>query len=496
MPQTVLALEFDATELKAAVVEVAFRDHRILGLYREPVVTDGSSIAEQLQRFIAKHSLPTQSTVLSALPGESATWRRLALPFRDRKRLDQTIPFELESQVPFGLEEVITDYHVLRRVGDGSEVLAALVGREDLQIHLHTLEEAGLDPKFVDIAPLSALNALDLAQKERPPSFVFIAGGGRRLIVALFRDGALAGVRTVLIPCGPPVPGEQDAPAPTAEEIVAGLVTEIRWTLNAMNEGPLEARMPCWFWGDGEGAPLLAQAIGRDLNLEVSEFAEGPSRRLPQPLNESVGAFVVPLGLALREVNAGSAIGVNLRRGEFAYHRMQDELRAALWRTAGLAAVVLMMIVGHTYAEHERLLARDQVLRAELSKVLEATLPDARPNADPVGFLRGIIDAENRKLGMLGDVVPIDGATAIDALRELAVAVPPELKIDIDEFTMDTGQIRIRATSDSYETVDALKQRVEERGYFAAVEVKNVKSEREGGVSFLLQLALGRAGLS
>lgn len=495
MPQTVLALEFDATELKAAVVEVAFRDHRILGLYREPVVTDGSSIAEQLQRFIAKHTLPTQSTVLSALPGESATWRRLALPFRDRKRLDQTIPFELEAQVPFGLEEIITDYHVLRRVGDGSEVLAALVGREDLQIHLHTLEEAGLDPKVVDIAPLAALNALDLATKERPPNLVFIAGGGRRLIVALFRDGALAGVRTVLIPAGPAA-SEPEATPPAAADIVAGLVTEIRWTLNAMNEGPLEARMPCWFWGDGEAAPLLAQALGRELHLEVGGFEAGPSRRLPQPLNESVGAFVVPLGLALREVNAGSAIGVNLRRGEFAYHRMQDELRAALWRTAGLAAVVLMMIVGHTYAEHERLLARDQVLRAELSKVLAATLPDARPNADPVGFLRGIIDAENRKLGMLGDVVPIDGATAIDALRELAVAVPPELKIDIDEFTMDTGQIRIRAISDSYETVDALKQRVEERGYFAAVEVKNVKSEREGGVSFLLQLGLGRAGLS
>lgn len=492
MPQTVLALEVDASELKAAVVEVSFRDYRVLGLYRDAVVADGSSVAEQLKAFLAKHDLPTDATVLSAVPGESATWRRLHLPFKDRKRLEQTIPFELESQVPFSLEDAVIDYHVLSRSGEGSDVIAALVGREDLQIHLHTLEEAGLDPKIVDVGPLAAVNALDLAQHERPKDFVFVAGGGRRLLVALYRDGVLVGLRTILVPEVNTEAENEHAPRDVAA-VATRLVAEIRWTLNAMNEGHIEAHLPCWLWGYGEAIPLLGPRLAEALQLDVRGFEDGPSRRLPQPWQESVGAFVVPLGLALREVKAADACGVNLRRGEFSYHRMQDEFRAALWRTAGLAAVVLLMIVGHTFAEHERLLARDQVLRAELGKVLAATLPDARPNPDPVGYLRNIIETEQRKLGMLGDVVPIDGATAIDALRELAVAVPPELKIDIDEFTMDTGQIRIRATSDAYETVDAIKQSVEVRGYFAAVEVKNVKSERDGGVSFLLQLALGRA---
>jgi len=493
MPQTLLALEVDANELKAAVVEVSFRDYRVLGLHREPVVADGSSIAEQLQHFIAKHALPTEATVVSAIPGDRATWRHMHLPFRDRKRLEQTIPFELESQVPFGLEDVVIDYHVLGRAGEGSDVIATLVAREDLQIHLHALEEAGLDPKVVDIGPLAALNALDLSQKKLPADFAFLVADDRRLLVALFRAERLVGLRTIVFPDLTRTDGS-DVPASEIEALADKLIGEIRWTLTAMAEAPLEPRLPCLLWGEGALAEPLGKRLDAVLQLDVRGFEEVPSRRLPHPWNEKAGAFTAPLGLVIREVKGSDSYGVNLRRGEFAYHRTQDEFRAALWRTAGLAAVVLLMIFGHTFAEHERLVARDTLLRAELNKVLTATLPDARPQPDPVGYLRGIIESEQKKLVMLGDVVPLDGATAVDALRELAVAIPAEIRIDVDEFTMDTGQIRIRAMSESYETVDALKQRVEERGYFAGVEVKNVKSERDGGVSFLLQLNLGRAG--
>jgi len=76
--------------------------------------------------------------------------RTFFLPFRDRRRLDQTVPFELESQVPFGLDDVVVDYQVVHRDRTGSSVLAALVQRKDLEDHLAVLAAAGLDPKIVD----------------------------------------------------------------------------------------------------------------------------------------------------------------------------------------------------------------------------------------------------------------------------------------------------------------------------------------------------------
>lgn len=508
MPQPVLALEVDAGEIKAALVEASFRESRVLGLYREPIALDGSSLAEQLRRFVARHEIPADATVLSALPGDAATWRRIDMPFRDRKRLEQTVPFELEAQVPFALDDVVIDYHVVSREKEGSSVLAALVQKEDLRVHLHALQEAGLDPKIVDVAPLAALNALAVSQKEVPADCVFVTGSERRVVVAVYRGGALAGVRSIVTPAARPLPvpqpppaeGEEPVPAPAErvdldpDDLARSVFSDLRWSIAALYGGTPAAHTPCLVWGDGPLYDRLGAMLADAVDLDVRPWAEGPSRRVAQPWSQQAPAFAVPLGLAMREVLQAGAVGVNFRKGEFAYHRTQDELRAALWRTAALAAVVLLAIFGHTVVEQQRLAARADALRAGIARVFTATLAEVRPGPDPVAQLRATIDADQKKLATLGDVVPIDGATAIDAMRELAVAVPAEVPVDIDEFTMDTGEIRIRATSASYETVDALKQRIEERNYFGAVEVKNVKSNREGGVAFLLLLQLGRAG--
>ena len=102
MPQRIFSLEIGATELKAAVVQTSF--------------------GEQIKRFLAAHS-QAGDTILSALPGDRVTWRTFFLPFRDTKKLAQTVPFEMESSVPFGLDEVVVDYQILRRDRAGKLVL-------------------------------------------------------------------------------------------------------------------------------------------------------------------------------------------------------------------------------------------------------------------------------------------------------------------------------------------------------------------------------------
>ena len=114
MPQRVIALDITDNDIKAAVVETSFRDYRVTGFYRDALSVANGTREDQIRRFLERHSL-AGDTILTGLPGDSVTWRTLFLPFRDRKRLLQTIPFELESQVPFGLDEVVVDHYVVNR---------------------------------------------------------------------------------------------------------------------------------------------------------------------------------------------------------------------------------------------------------------------------------------------------------------------------------------------------------------------------------------------
>ena len=500
MPQQVLALEWDPHELRAAVLETSFRDYRIVGFFREPIAEGTGTLTEHLRAFVAKHKLQ-RATVLSSMPGHMVTLRSFTLPFRDRKRLDQTVPFELEAQVPFGLDEVVADYQVTGSDKTGSSVLAVLVQRKDLEEHLHLLKEAGLDPKVVDCAPLVALNVMTLlAAGERPDTFAFIASDAAQTTVALYRDKQLIGLRTITLPMTAH-PEETEATAlgnghpPEEDARAAQLYGDIRWTLMAWAGGTLDPGLPCFLLGDGVQSVRLGQQLETGLGCSVRRLDQAPLKSMPANLKAELAGFSQSFGLALREVSAAAAVGVNFRRGEFAYHRGQEELQSALWRTGAIAAVAVALLFASMYMEYDRLARRAEVLDTQIRYVFTQTVGEGHKIGDPKSQLQAEIDAKQRELQVLGGIIPMGGITAVDALRTMAAALPESLKIDIDEFIMDTDGIRAKAKAESFEAVDTVKQQIEKANYFADVQVKDARASADGkGVDFRIVIVLSNEG--
>ena len=498
MPQRVLALELDAHELKAAVLETSFRDYKVVGFYREPVVAADGSLAEQLRGFLQRHELGA-TTVLSSLPGDLVSWRTFFLPFRDRKRLDQTVPFELETQVPFGLDEVVVDYHVLYRDRSGCNVLAALVQRKDLEEHLKLLSEAGLDPKIVDLAPLATLNVLSLLGSELPETFVYIGGTVHRMVVALYRNRQLVGLRT-LVNAAPVDVAQTEAAAAgnghavVATSEVAAQIIEVRWTLLALNGAPLDEGLPCVVAGDGAHFDQLTRELAVATDMVVRRLEASPMRNIPPALVDQLPSFACPLGLALREVAPNDAIGVNFRQGEFAYHRGQDELRRAFWRTGALVALVAVLAMTNTFMQYEQQVGRLAMVEGQIRNVFSRTLPDVQRITDARAQLQAEVDAAQKRLTILAGLAPANGATAIDVMRTIASTIPDSVPLDVDEYIMEPEAVRIKAKTDSFEAADTIKQQLINTHYFADVQVKDVKSAADGRVDFRLVLTLGKEG--
>ncbi len=498
MPQRVLALEVDAQELKAAVLETTFRDYRVVGFYREPVTAGDGTLSEQLRTFLHRHQLAA-TTVLSSLPGELVAWRTFFLPFRDRKRLDQTVPFELETQVPFGLDEVVVDYHVLYRDRSGCSVLAALVQRHDLEEHLKLLSEVGLDPKIVDLAPLATLNVLSLLGTELPDTFVYVGGNLRRLEVALYRNRQLVGLRTLVSATAADAAETEAAAAGNGQLAgapgeLAAAIAEIRWTLLALNGAPLDAGLSCIVAGEDAHFDELTQQLAAATELVVRRLDASPVRNVPQELHAQLAGFVCPLGLALREVSPNEAVGVNFRQGEFAYHRGQDELRRALWRTGALAALVVALAMTNAYMQYEQLASRLALIDGQIRNVVSRTLPDVQRSTDARAQLQAEVETAQKRLQILSGLAPANGATAIDVMRTIATALPDSITLDIDEYIMEPEGVRIKAKTSSFETADTIKQQLLNTHYFADVQVKDVKSAADGKVDFRLVLSLGKDG--
>ncbi len=474
MPNHTLALDVGSRTLRAALVERTLRSQRVLGVYAHPRGS-GGDLAADLRALAAQHGIAWDE-VVSALPGDAVTHRILDLPFADRRRLEQTVPFELESHLPFELDETVIDFQVLGSNDDGtSRVLAVSAPKAAVRAHLAALADAGVDPRLVDLGSLAALNLVRDAAAARGGRVAFVTLDAERATVAVLNDGRLTGFRVV---SGGVAGGDLDA-----------CLREVRWSLLALADG--DALDALWVGGDAVDTPGAVAALGRVLGTTPQTLDAVALATVPVALRGKQSQFATTLGLALRQTGDAAPFGVDLRRGEFAYHREREAVWRGLARAGILAAIAVALMVASFLLDARQLAARRDAVRAEIRTLFTAALPGVRTIVNEKAQLQNEIAALEKQRRLFGGLAP-SAPRAIDVLRALTAAVPPDVTLDIEELSLDGETLRIRGSTNTYEAVEAVKRGLASRPEFRNVEAKDVRQSVDGQkVDFRLSLDVG-----
>lgn len=224
MPKLV-AIDLGTANVKATVWNVAGRKASFVERLLEPVPQDGSALPSLETRLAAVHALleahpdlARPGTVVgTAASGRDVSVHRVTLPFTDKRQLDKTLPFAVEAEVPFDLDDMVLGWRVLSQ-DEGTEAMVALAQEASLRQVIEGLGGAELDPRSV-IADkeLLARWALPGPHADEPtpgndepeteegdppaaPSSPVVAVldiGHTRSVVAVARDGVLLGSRVV-----------------------------------------------------------------------------------------------------------------------------------------------------------------------------------------------------------------------------------------------------------------------------------------------------------
>src|SRR5579884_43234 len=101
MAQRILALEIADDRVEAALAERAWSSFALLGTYESQRIADEPDLVPAIKRLLDQTGPP--DLVISAIPGELVAKRLLNLPFTDRRKLDQAVPFALEEHLPFSI---------------------------------------------------------------------------------------------------------------------------------------------------------------------------------------------------------------------------------------------------------------------------------------------------------------------------------------------------------------------------------------------------------
>ncbi|UCF90947.1 MAG: pilus assembly protein PilM [Desulfobacterales bacterium] len=484
MSRKVLGIDIRQHAVAAVLVKTGMREKQVEDHVYIPIpegVEDvEQGIAAALKSMVEQMNLDGCDFVVS-LPAEQFSFRNLQIPFKDSKKVRMVLPFELEPTLPFQVEDMVIDFHRTDspEAADQTRLMAAVVDKSRLNSILEMLASFKIDPEIVTLSGLSA--ALCLAQQadavedhlfievDKAHSTLFAAAGGQIRLIRSF-----------------PVP-ETNALKSRA------LGAHIRRTWAALEDMSPREFQPLQVVVTGCG--LDGQSFEDDL-AQTLDLPVKPAN-LAERLKVLIGAQAADgwdpvrmdnaLALALVEIDGLDAL--NFHKRHFAARKFLAKHRQNLVKTGILAAVVLLLAGFNFMMESYTLEKKLSRLNEQITAVFRTTFPEVQTIVDPYQEMKVKIQEVQKNEGFPADIG--SRIRCVDILNGLSQTIPEEVVIDINRLVIAPDSVVITGTTDSFNSVDDIKGRLEKIDFFKKVTTTSANKERSGDqVRFMLKVDL------
>jgi len=420
MAQKLKALDLGSWSLKVATLNRTLVGTGVGGVEERPMASraDGKGRdreAWKLLREIFGEKKLAGEAVTVGFPGERVLNRRLEVPFTDRSKVDQILPFELEQHVPYPAEEIVGDY-VMRKAGKGragADLFVSVVRRTDMESLLDELESAKLDPRVVG-HPVRAMAKLEgvLRGGGSLEPMLLVDLGHTKTLAVLVLNGAVLGVRSILrggsaltrrvakglgvdmeeaerikhaahlYPAGQGEEGEgrtHEVAAWLREELVP-IVRDLRVLLRSAAP---DATVPVHIFGGGARLRGVSEFLTAELGLRT-EVLEASQLKMAIPPDLDDPGVVPALTLALDSVRGGDGDRINFRRLAFPYVGDFRNLRGRLVYLGIMAFLMVVAFITPSFLKYQAMSGMNETLKGEILDLSEEILGESMEDYDEV----------------------------------------------------------------------------------------------------------------
>ena len=508
MPERILGLDIGGGSVKAVLLSRGFRGGYLVLGFRMIDTAAAGGLPEALEKLFADNIF-RDAVCVTAVHAGMLSFRSIRLPFRDDRKIRQTLGFAIEPMIQTPLEEVFIDY--TRVVGmDQSEIFAALAPRTLVGERTELLKPYVRETAVIDISAVSL--TLRLMRDKGGPGNVLLLDVGARDTTAVFAFGGRI-VHIRHFPFGGEMANRAMAAAMNidsdeAEAIKRGgeippsalaAIGEVcrRFCIELINtqkslfwQGAIpQSPALVLLTGGGSRTPGFETILTENFPAPVERadlLAEG-SIQIDETLRQSWDPAVMDQALALAARPMVKGSGFNFRQLASEARAGYGEFRDRLKKGA-IAAVIILILAGveiglDDYGARLQLSS----LRRDITTEFRKSYPEATRIVDPVAQLRGKI-AEARKLSAgMGDAET--EMTVLDLLKELSAIAPANLLLTA--FSLDGDAIGLKGEAPNFDAVDAFKKAFANSKYFKTVTIGSTNMMKQGsGVEFDLKVTL------
>jgi hypothetical protein len=460
------------------------------------------------------------ATIGLVMSGSEVSFRPMELPFTDKAQVEKTLPFAIEGEVPYDLDDMVLGWRSTKADGK-SRVMTAVTREDTLLRYLDALVERGMDPRSV--VPDGELYAAYVP--EGTAAVVDI--GHTHTVVAAVVDGEVRSSRAInvgghsftaaiqsaldcdwqhaealkhgrIVDADATDAGQQRSGyatlAPNARQAmdaaIGQLLAEIRSTLIRFEDTLSVDITSVQLTGGSSRIPELAEYLAADLGLPVEPCIDADGVEVPAIHGASH---------ALGRVLAGVAPfrPVDLRVGDHAFTGGTNLARAALTygSVAGVffaAAAIIIFAIQYT-----TLLSELAEVDARINQVVLETIPEVtedqlqtrdKAKAIMTAFTMDLTD----RSAMLPPANPEKPVT-VDRIYTFTEALPPHAEVPVELTNLEILKelITFEGETDGFAQSAKIEETLQQNEMFARATKDSESRTTKGKVRFKFSIPLG-----
>ena len=426
------------------------------------------------------------ATCVVSIPAAEVAFRNMSVPFKNPKKIRQILPFELESTLPVSIENLSIDFFPLKRsdLHSGTDIIVGCVEKDRLSTYLTTLSKFNLHPDIVTVSGFPITYCLS-KQSDFPENGLILDIGNKTVTLFVIVSHQIHLIRVLSF-------------RNTGESRVQLLSQRIRHTLYAFEDilGRNLQIEELIITGNGADNAKLPSDLSGYLGISVrsSNLAEVLDFRFKKEPGNLWNPSLMDSTLALGQMELEGSGIFNFRKRSFLEKQFWAEHGKRIVHTGVLATIVLLVSFFHilfdTYALQRKVVQTDQKIAA----VFQKTFPEVKRIVDPLHQMR--VKIENVKTIAVFPGESDNRYRTIDVLNHISKQLPQVIDTEITRLVISPENTLISGNTDTFNTVDDIKNRLEAAAIFRKVTISSANMDRsDNRVRFKIKIDLAQTEL-
>lgn len=485
MSRKILALDIQNNGVSAILARNTFKGSWIEAFRHIPFDGREQASAESenglgraIETLVSELDISGAECMVS-LPPDKVSYRNLSVPFKDRRKIRKILPFEIESVLPFPVEELAIDFENTGR-SDPTGIYVAAVRKSDMEVVTETLKTCGIVSQSIAPGALPAAVTFAAFSPDKT-DFIWIDAESDDITMIAVSSGRVHLVRTIRSGAGDPV-----EKARRFQPYLIQFMAAFEACFHADFE-PSAVLLS----GMGLDFEILEAVIERVLGVPVKPVdlmaLSGLNMVLSTPGGYEPDLYNGALGLVATEIHGLRLINFCGERSVM--KRYWEEYKNDILTTGFITAFVVILGMFHVLLEAYYLQRSIDRINRQIVSAFQSTFPEITRIVDPVQQMRLALQEVREKNTFTGDMDA--GISNIELFKEMSRSVPAGLDVEIIRLVRGDDDIIITGNTDTFQTVDEIKGSLEKSTLWKAITIASANLDKTSNrVEFRLKIDL------